>query len=286
MAFTYNYTLTDFPNDKCDLNKFSEQIRNSTITAALDYCSQSLGFVTAVFRAELTNPDVSTLDNLVANHDGEPIPDSTPIVKSEQLTEHIKFVEAGDTTQGMFAAESLVVDISAGETEVTKDFSWPFDVALMSGTFAISEDMVGDEMNVHVGPNTLIGALIQPLSVGDTSIYCSSTVFENIKVGYYFGLYNGGGATGVEIGQVLAKDEENSVLTIDTPSDVSANAGSYVAMCAKIIPYMYLNSTDKIEIGKDVPTGQRIPANLPVRVNYFSNNSVAKKVTFFVEYLY
>lgn len=286
MAFTYNYELNQFPNNKCNTSKFAEQIRNSTISAALDYVSQSLGFVTTVFKAELSNPDVSTLDNIVSNHDGEPIPDSTPIVKSEQLTEHIKFVEAGDTTQGMFAARSLVVDISAGESEKTVDFSWPYDVALMSGTFAITEDMIGDEMNIHVGPNTLIGALIQPLSVGDTSIYCSSTVFENIKVGFYFGLYNGGGATGIELGQVIYKDEANSVLTIDTPSDVSANAGTYVAMCAKIIPYVYMNSTDKIEIGKDVPTGQRIPANLPVRVNYINNNSVAKKVSFFVEYLY
>lgn len=73
---------------------------------------------------------------------------------------------------------------------------------------------------------------------------------------------------------------------LGSPSDVSANAGSYIAMCAKLIPNLYLHSIDKIEIGKDLPTGQRIPKNLPVRVHYHNNNSTAKKISFFVEFLY
>lgn len=284
--FKYTYTLSDFPNGKVDLDTLQDQVRNSAITVALDYINGLAVSVDFFFKASLDTANETILNAVVAAHDGTPDAQIVPIVRSEQLTEHLRYVESGDTTQSLFAAKSLVVDVSSGESITTVDFSWPYPIAIMSGTFGATEDMIGDELNIHIAPNTLIGALIQPLNVGDTSIYCSPTVFENIKLGYYFGLYNGGGDTGVELGQVIYKDPENSVLTIDAPSDVSANAGTYVAMCVKLIPYMYLSSIDKIEIGKDIPTGQRIPTNLPIRVNYFNNNGVAKKVSFFVEYLY
>jgi len=73
---------------------------------------------------------------------------------------------------------------------------------------------------------------------------------------------------------------------MDYPVDVSANAMTPVAMCAKIVPELYLHDMTKVEIGKDLPTGQRIPKNVPIRVTYLNNNGVAKKVSFFIEYLY
>ena len=238
------------------------------------------------FKADLSSGDQTILDGIVAAHSGEPLPNAVQIVKSEILTEHIKFVEAGDTTQGMYAAQSIIIDVSAGESEKIVDFKWPYDIALMSGTLGVSEDMLGDDFTIDIGPNTLIGALIAPLNVGDTSIYVSETVLSNIKKGFYIGLYNAGGDTGTEIAQVIDRDDANSALTLSSPSDVSANIGSPIAMCAKLIPNLYLHSIDKIEIGKDLPTGQRIPKNLPVRVHYHNNNSVAKKISFFVEFLY
>jgi hypothetical protein len=286
MDYKYTYLLSQFPNGKVDLNTFIDQIRNSTIAVALAHVDSNMTQVLIYFKAELSAGEITTLDSIVANHTGEPGPASIDIVRSEQLTEHIRFVEAGDTTQGLYAAQSLIIDVSAGETDKIVDFTWPYDIALMSGTLGISEDMVGDDFTIDVGPNTLVGALIQPLNVGDVSVYVSPTVLENIRIGYYLGLYVPGGNDGIEISQVIDRDDENYCLSLLNPSDVSANAGSYVAMCAKIIPTLFLHSMDKVEIGKDIPTGQRIPAKLPVRVHYHNNNGVAKKVSFFVEYLY
>lgn len=283
--FKYTYTLDDFPNNKIDLDTLQDQVRASAITVSLDYISTIGINVNFFFKADLDTSNEAILDAVVAAHDGTPDSQEIPIVRSEQLIEHIRFVESGDTTQGLYAAQSLIIDVSTGQSEKTTDFSWPFDIALMSGTLGISNDMVGDDFSVDVGPNTLIGALIQPLNVGDTSVYVSPTVLENIKVGYYFGLYQGPD-TGHELGQVHYIDAENNCLQIGIPSDVSANAMSPVSMCAKIIPNLFLHSMDKVEIGKQIPTGQRIPANLPVRVHYHSNNGVAKKISFFIEYIY
>ena len=283
--FKYTYLISQFPNQKVDTDTLAEQIRNSLITISLDYIKAESTQETNYFKAELLSVDVSILSEIVANHTGESAPPELQIVRSEVLTEHIKFVEAGDTTQGMYAVQSIIVDLSTNEMEKFTDFAWPFDVALMSGVLNISEDMIGDQVMIEVGPNTLIGALIQPLSVGDTSIYVSPTVLKNIKKGFFIGLWNYNGNTGTEISQVIDIDAPNYALTIN-PSDVSANAGSYVAMCAKIMQNVYLDAVSKIEIGKTITTGQRIPKNVPVRVHYWNNNGVAKTISFLVEYLY
>ena len=281
----YDYNLSDFPNNKVSVDRLTQEIQQSAIVTALDHINVNDSLVSIFFKADLSTGDQTILDGIVAAHSGLALPGAVQIVKSEVLTEHLKFVEAGDTTQGMYAAQSIIIDVSAGDTEKIVDFTWPFDIALMSGTLGVSEDMIGDDFMVDVGPNTLVGALIAPLNVGDTSIYVSPTVLQNIKKGFYIGLYSPGDS-GIEISQVIDRDDANYALTLRYPSDVSANAGSYIAMCAKIIPKLYLHSIDKIEIGKQIPTGQRIPKNIPIRVHYHSNNGVAKKISFFVEYLY
>ncbi|HPI81866.1 MAG TPA: hypothetical protein PK122_01390 [Candidatus Paceibacterota bacterium] len=282
--FKYTYQVTDFPNDKYDLDTLLNQTRSSAITVALDYINGNPSYVDFFFKAELDSGNQTILNAVVAAHDGTPDVQEPAIVRADILTEGLKYVKSGDTTQEFFAAKTLLVDVSSGETTKIKDFSWPFPIALKSGTIFVSSAMVGDELEVHVAPNTLVGALIAPLNVGDTSMYVSPTVLENVKRGYYVGLYQPG-ADGIEISRVISIDTENSALKI-YPSDVSANAGSYIAMCSKIIPYLYMSHTEKIEIGKQMPTGQRVPANIPIRVIYKNNNGLDKKVSFFIEYLY
>ena len=245
--FKYTYQLTDFPNHKVDLDSLTDQIRSSNITIALDYIVEFTTYEDTYFKAELPSADVSLLNAIVASHTGEPTTPAPEIVRADILTEGLQYVEKGDTTQSFFAAETLLVDISSNESVKITDFVWSFPIALKSGTLFVSEDMIGDELDVHVAPNTLVGALIAPLSVGDTSMYVSETVVQNVKRGYYIGVYQPGD-TGIEIGRVISVDIENQILEI-YPSDVSLNAGTYLAMCSKVIPYLYLSHPEKIEIG-------------------------------------
>jgi len=283
MDAVYTYLVSVFPNHRCDISRITREIQESTITIALDYINATDSEVNFFFKTNLSDDEETALADIVAAHTGEPLPEEPKIFQTEILTEHLEFVEAGDALK-KFAAASLLIDISAGVSEKVTDFSWPIPISLKSGTIGVSEEMLGDELTIQVAPNTLIGAIIQPLNVGDTSIYVSPTVIENIKKGYYIGLYQSDD-TGIEISQVLSIDAANSCLKIN-PSDVSANAGSYIAMCAKLIPYLYFSSLDKIEVGKHIPSGQRIAKDISIRVIYKNNNGIAKKVSFFVEYLY
>lgn len=282
---TYTYNITDFPNQKVATDRLTQEINNSSIIIGLSYITSDPLTVLLFFKSDLSIDEKTTLDGIVAVHSGEPLAHPDPIVMAEILTEATHWVKSGETTQAMFAAQSLIIDVSSGDVEVAKNFSWPYNIAVKSATIYVTEDMVGDEMLVHEAPNTLVGYLTQPLNIGDTSMYVSETVLENVMIAYYVGLYQPG-EEGIEIGQVLEKDLKTQCIKLLTPSDVSADAYSYVAMCSKMIPELLFTCSQKIEIGKTIPTASRLPANIPIRIYYKNNNGKAKKVSIFVEYLY
>lgn len=181
MNWQYTYDVSQTLNDKVDPDRLSQTIQESTITIALDYINVASNIISLFFKAELSDDEELILDGIIAAHTGEPLAATPTIVKADILTEAVKFVEAGDTTQGLYSAQSLIIDISSGETEKIIDFTWPYDIAIMSGTLGVSDDMLGDDFSIDIGPNTLVGALIAPLNVGDTSIYVSPTVLEILK---------------------------------------------------------------------------------------------------------
>lgn len=282
---SYVYNITDFLNQKANPDRLTSEIHSSIISIALDHIDTDPLEVEFSFKTDLSTNEKEALDIIVANHTGEPLEEIPPIVKAQILTEAPSWVIKGETTQALFAAESLIIDVSAGDIEIAKSFSWKYDIAIKSATIYVSEDMIGDEIVVHEAPNTLIGYLTQTLNVGDTSIYVSDTVLENIKKAYYVGLYVPG-EEGIEISQVMGINLQQKALTIYPASDISANPYSYVAMCSKMIPKLVFTSTQKIEVGKTIPTASRLPANIPVRVYYKNNNGKSKKLSIFVEYLY
>ncbi len=279
----YNYNISDTKNYKADIDKLTNEIRLSSIKISLDFINLSNNLISIFFKADLSNDELILLNEIIANHDGTSLEKEPPIVKAEILTEHIKWVKSGNTTQMLFAGESIIIDISIGEPYKQMDFKWPYDIALMSATLGVSEEMIGDDFEVHIGSNTLIGALTQPLNIGDTSVHVSTTVIENIKIGFYLETYE---TDNQQIGQVIEADSENSKLILLSPSNINIPNNALLSAYAKLVPTLYMHSMHKVEIGKDLPTGQRIPKNTPLRICYNNNNIVEKKISFFIEYLY
>ena len=281
----YTYNLSDFPNGKVNSDRLSQEIHASVITISLASIDTNSAGVMISFKADLSAGEKTILDAIVANHSGEDLAQINPIMKAQILTEAVHWVESGQTTQDLFAAESLIIDISSGDTTKAQSFSWPYNIGIKSATIYATEDMIGDELVVHEAPNTLIGYLTAALDASDSIMHVSDTVLENIRVAYYVGLYVPG-EEGIEISQVLAVNLKEKTLTLRTPSVISAPAYSYVAMCGKMIPFLLITYPGKIEIGKTIPTASRLPANIPIRAYYKNNNGKAKKVSIFVEYIY
>jgi len=275
----YEYNISDFPNNKFSIDRLTREIQSSTIVISLDFINTSATEVFIYFKSDLSAGDKDILDSIIGNHSGEPLPENT-VQNVKVVVEQPKYIETGNTTQELFCAESIVLDIPASEGSHFQDISWPFNIGLKSSTFYVSDSMIGDAMRVKIAPNTLVGALIAPLNIGDTSIYVSPTVIQYVKYGQYVGLY----AAQQELGRVVMKGE--NYLILDKPSESNAAAGSLIAMCAKIVPYVFFTIPGKIEIGKTVTTADRVPANTKIRIEYINNTGTAKKVSFLVEYLY
>jgi len=107
MAEKYTYNITDFPNQKVDAGKLSQEIRSSGIITALDYINTTETICDIWFKAELSMLDsTATLPAIIDAHDGEPIPeqepptmeDGRPLVRADTrpLTCETYFTSAGD----------------------------------------------------------------------------------------------------------------------------------------------------------------------------------------------
>lgn len=112
MSETYTYAIADFPNGNVDVDALEVEIRASSIVTALDHVMERQGTpheVDCVFKDALSSGDKSTLDGLVAAHDGDPIPGpSAPPVRLEPTgREDVRLTmkgerftaKLGDTTQ-------------------------------------------------------------------------------------------------------------------------------------------------------------------------------------------
>ena len=71
MATKYNYSVSaDFPNQKVDINKLTNEIRDSNITLSLGYINQDSNDCDIWFKADLSGGEETILNGIVAAHDG------------------------------------------------------------------------------------------------------------------------------------------------------------------------------------------------------------------------
>jgi len=82
---TYTYSISvDFPNAKVNSSIFTTEIAQSSIaSAALEMINTSGDDCNAVFDGVLSAPDETTLDGLVAAHQGDAVPESGSVTTTD-----------------------------------------------------------------------------------------------------------------------------------------------------------------------------------------------------------
>ncbi len=74
-ATKYTYSISsDFPNQKEDTDRLTQEIADSAIVTALDYIDTAGDDCDIWFVDALSGGDQTTLDTIVANHSGDPLP--------------------------------------------------------------------------------------------------------------------------------------------------------------------------------------------------------------------
>lgn len=130
---TYQYFLTDFPNDQVNLSRFSREIANADITPSLTGLTNHSSVVSVDFDSDLSSGEQTTLDDLVANHNGQPLP---PSELDEFLDENAEVTEVIDSTSTITGA-FLIMQTLINRREIYNDLENPLykpDVTPIVGT--------------------------------------------------------------------------------------------------------------------------------------------------------
>lgn len=273
----YSYPINEFPNSNANLDNLKSEIEKSSILIAIDHIDESNSIVAIFFKSELGSKDNSTLDIIVSNHDN--ISKRVDIVDVNIIAENKKFVASGDLTNDMYKAESWVIDVPSTKGVHTFDFYKPYPISLLAAEMQAIDTMIGDELSVCVAPDTIIGGVTLAASIGDTLIHVTDTVTANLIPGRYLKL----GDFSYEAINVNASD---NTIEIFEPLTIDVNPGDLCKMNIRLISDLYVHTHILITIGKSITTGQRIPANTIIRVNYNNATGLAKKIAFIVEFLY
>jgi len=186
--------------------------------------------------------------------------------------------EKDNKTNGHFKAYGFSFTAVAGET-TTFDFSLPYDISLLGGTFITREKAAGDTMDYQVAPDTPVGALTADANIGDTVLNVSPTVVAYLDPGYWVSF------DGEEM-VVASKDLENNTITVASALTADHAAGTLGLMTVKIIEDMCIEKDSRYTLGDTKIGGSHIPANTTMRIKYTNNGASDEAVRPLIEFLY
>lgn len=281
----YQYDITSTVNNKVNEYALQQTIENkdSGITIQLLAVSAQGNVLSILFKDELPEDQELLLDSIVYSHLGEDIEYPEP--------EEVKILEEdpNNKTGGHFLAKGLEHEVPEGVSgEITSsDFSFPYDVALLDFEYIPELSMQGDRIGIIIAPDTVVGAISANVSAGESTIPVTSTVIENIEVGYLVSLTDGVEVD--DLGVVISKDEANSTITVSKPlvGSYLVTTPTYVRMGVQIVESIRLNGTNaSVAVGSAKIGGSYLPANTVIRILYENVTGTAKTFSGVVEVLF
>jgi hypothetical protein len=190
-------------------------------------------------------------------------------------------------TGGHFAAETIVIDAGNFEDKI-HDVSWPIPISVLEIIVHPTTGMENDTVSVDIAPNTTVGVLTATGATGATQLYVSSTVTDNIEIGYHCCLAGHTGAM-ANLGRVLSVNGASGYITTEFPVTTHDYAPGITAVQQDI--YMMYNhelpvSNMPFHIGGSKIGASYIPANTTIRCVYHNSSTGSKHFVATVEYLY
>ena len=112
----YSYILSDFPNNKYNLDTLNDEIVFSSISSTLDHEDGYETSIDIYFLTDLSTEEISTLDIIVANHQGEPAEDANDVRIKGAL-----FIKPVDVSVGVPSSDISITAIDASGQIVASD---------------------------------------------------------------------------------------------------------------------------------------------------------------------
>ncbi len=188
-------------------------------------------------------------------------------------------------TGGFFKAETFKIIAATGATTSTQ-VSWPFNISLSEARFVTTTDHQGDLVSAQIPSNMTIGAIVQNVNIGDTTLYVPSYIASNVAVGFYIAITDGTNSN--DMGRIIAIDTVNNILTMETAptNSYSATTPTYINLTVSPIHNLEIGPPQEYVIGQSNIGSSHIPANTPITVFYVNNGNYTKTLIVNIEYLY
>lgn len=279
---TYNYTISiETLNGKVNLSALQEEIQESSITIALDVIDKVGDSLDITFKASISAGEETTLDGIVAAHDGE--------LLLEQEADEVRILEEepGQRTGGHYLGLGLKHEVPAGvDTQSSTTYSYPIPIGLIDFEYVVESNMQGDELCILVAPDTTIGAITADVTAGDTVINVSPTVTANTKIGYKLDLDDGTNVD--ELGIVTAINVVGGTVTMETAAvnNFLAATPTYVKQSIFLAKDVRLNGSAPMDMGSAKIGASYLPANTPWKIIYHNKEGSAKTFSGILEILY
>jgi hypothetical protein len=212
---------------------------------------------------------------------------SASLVESVEQ-QNVRIVEESDPvwhTGGFYRMSSFCYAIPGQSGPHTFQETFNFPVAGLAIQYTGTTANCGDEFRMSAAPNKTIGALTNFAVPGATTFNVSSTVTDNIHIGFNAHLYTG--ATLQDLNHVVAVDKGAGTITTETGAGATFSPATptYVQLTVDrgnvhiVHPGQYQIGTSKI--GASI-----IPPQTKLQVVYVNNDGKAKNFVIMLEHLY
>lgn len=242
------------------------------------YCIQEATFVYT------WSADVPTL--CPNNHLDRTIDSSQTVITGRTGS---NYVVAGQDTLKNFQHTCITMDVPSmtpGDV-YTHIFSWPMTIQIWKTEFYTGIEHLNDRFTIYVAPDTVVGALTAPASIGATTINVSPTVVTNQVVSCGIDIELDNGVINEEPGRITAFSSGTNTLTFENPLTNNFAAGTLVKFNLKVINDIVMHRTGFVyKIGEKGLKGKTIPANTQLRGEYTNMDGQAKKLYVVIEIYY
>lgn len=189
-------------------------------------------------------------------------------------------ISEGTQTDGNFRAKAYKFTVNANTT-TSYDFSYPYNIEILSACFYTKNSTDGDKIRCLVAPNTITGTVTEQAPITQNWIKVAQTVIDNCKVGYMIKI-----ASNSAEYFVLAIDKTNLKLTVDRNLENQAEVNDYVKQSVVMMQDFYVHPDKFYEIGDKKLGGSFIPKDKVIRVEYTTTALTAFEFQFWIELLY
>lgn len=212
--------------------------------------------------------------------------DPTATVITQTISENKRVIENG--VPGSYQSTTVVMPIPVGTPGdiTTLDITFPCDIYIWTCEFVSDSSMVGDEFTVIVAPNTVVGVLTAPATIGATTITVNNTIF-GIDYGRGVDIAITDGVNTQEVGRITNLDETNLTIEFETPLNYNFGPMSQILLNVHLIRHQKIYvANHSFLYGKKGFSARMVTKGYPFHFEYVNNTGTAKTLHFDMEYNY